>query len=167
MANWAKMSSWQAAVVTLLATVLLVGGGGDATAAEDFTVVEPNEIHLSNKRMRNDHRDTKLVFSINGAGEITKITTAHGRWTAKMADNTTIQIEPVRIASKRLSHYKLHWFGAGPSTDRELCFHYGRNNQSWYSTFEERVQRWPLDTSRNQRGKGLTRSVRMFPISRS
>lgn len=29
----------------------------------------------------------------------------------------------------------------------EVCLHYGHNNASWYSTYEERRQSWPMDTA--------------------
>lgn len=45
-----------------------------------------------------------------------------------------------------------HLYITGPanaSTDIEVCFHYAHNNASWYSTYEEKAQHWPMDTSKS------------------
>ncbi|XP_017491102.1 PREDICTED: uncharacterized family 31 glucosidase KIAA1161-like [Rhagoletis zephyria] len=46
---------------------------------------------------------------------------------------------------------------AGPSLEHEVCFHYGHNKASWFSTYEEQKQHWPMDTSKHVgRGKSFT-----------
>ena len=46
----------------------------------------------------------------------------------------------------KISHYSMVWMN--PLPNEEFCVHIG-DDQHWYSTYEEYVQKWPIDKTKN------------------
>ena len=94
-----------------------------------------------------------LKFSITGVNVTgVKHSKASFGWQLSLFNfEETIRI--YRYDSYRKDHtdYAFHWEMDVEDLDDlpdlvEVCFHYGHNNASWYSTYEQRRQSWPMDT---------------------
>ncbi|KAH9392310.1 hypothetical protein TYRP_005383 [Tyrophagus putrescentiae] len=94
-----------------------------------------------------------LKFSITGVNvTAVKHSKASFGWQLSLF-NFEEQIRIYRYDSYRKDHtdYAFHWEMDVEDLDDlpdsvEVCFHYGHNNASWYSTYEQRRQSWPMDT---------------------
>jgi len=50
----------------------------------------------------------------------------------ELSDKSSIHLERLATdANKQIVEYRFVWKNAGPSLDREVCFHYGANAASW------------------------------------
>jgi len=61
----------------------------------------------------------------------------------KAEEKTRAVVEEV-LNDNQISHYSINWIN--PNSTEELCIDLD-GNQQWYSTYEEKIQRWPLDKS--------------------
>jgi len=61
----------------------------------------------------------------------------------KSGKNNFAEVKEIQNDQK-VAHFSIDWIN--PISTEEFCIHMG-GNQHWYSTYEEKLQRWPLDKS--------------------
>lgn len=69
-------------------------------------------------------------FAINGV-KISKVNEQKSNLIQLILDGTHGPIEIEHVTGTDYNEYKFVWANAGPSLEREVCFHYGLNNASW------------------------------------
>lgn len=105
---------------------------------------DQNEIDLKSNNLLRVNASLKATFfktSVSSA-ESKGLKTAEIHFNRdKTAQNTRAVAEEV-LNDNKIAHYSINWIN--PNSTEEFCIHLD-GNEHWFSTYEEKTQRWPLD----------------------
>ena len=89
------------------------------------------KVHNNVLELTNLHRKSGVLrFSVQGVN-VSKVTLVGETWNVELADKTVMHLRRFKSFLSNVTEYEFTWPKAGPSVDREICFHYGFNGANW------------------------------------
>lgn len=133
-------------LVLQISFVLLMLCSVEAKRYEEFESNGTSTLHL-----RNIHRKQSLLaIDFQHFGEINvTVNEQHDNVEIRFPDESFFYVFVSTNSKTNMSTYSFHWkVNVNDTLDgrRQVCFHYGRGQTKWYSTYEEAQQSWPMDT---------------------